>query len=150
MVLISGATLIEGRADGQTLPLTSDGTTQTALLPGPGPFAVTLEWGAPLAFAPGRASFVLPVPPAGAAHATIDLPGEQADVQLSSGVITRRSAANGRTVVEVALRPGTPAEIWWSMRDSAPVAAAREVRMLADVFTLVTLAIRTSQPRSPI
>ncbi len=57
----------------------------------------------------------------------------------SSGVITRRSAANGRTVVEVALRPGTPADVWWSMRDSAPVAAAREVRMLADVFTLVTL-----------
>ena len=137
--LISGATLIEGRADGQPLPLTAEGTTQSALLPGPGPFAVTLEWGAPLTYAPGRASFLLPVPPAGAAHATIDLPGEQADVHLSSGVITRRSATNGRTTVEVALRPGTPADVWWSMRDSAPVAAAREVRMLADVFTLVTL-----------
>ena len=37
------------------------------------------------------------------------------------------------------LRPGTATDVWWSMRDSAPVAAAREVRTLADVMTLVTL-----------
>jgi hypothetical protein len=39
----------------------------------------------------------------------------------------------------VTLRPGTATDVWWSMRDSAPVAAAREVRTLADVMTLVTL-----------
>ena len=137
--LVSGATLTEGNADGRPLPLAADGNAHTALLPGPAPFAVTLEWGAPLTFAPGRASFVLPVPPAGTARATIDLPGEQADLHLSAGVITRRSAAGGRTIVDVTLRPGTSAEVWWSMRDSAPVAAAREVRMLADVLTLVTI-----------
>jgi carboxypeptidase family protein len=137
--LISGATIIDANADGRPVPLSIDGGAHTALLPGPGPFAVTLEWGAPLAFAPGRASFSIPVPPAGAARATIDVPGEQADIHLSAGIITRRTAAAGRTVVEAALRPGTPAEVWWSMRDSAPVAAAREVRMLADVFTLVTI-----------
>jgi hypothetical protein len=137
--LVSGATLTEGNADGRPLPLAADGNAQTALLPGPAPFAVTLEWGAPLTFAPGRASFVLPVPPAGTARATIDLPGEQADLHLSAGVITHRSAAGGRTIVDVTLRPGTSAEVWWSMRDSAPAAAAREVRMLADVLTLVTI-----------
>jgi hypothetical protein len=137
--LIAGATIIEANADGRPVPLAIDGGAHTALLPGPAPFAVTLEWGAPLAFAPGRASFSMPVPPAGAARATIDIPGEQADIHLSAGIITRRTVAAGRTVVEAALRPGTPAEVWWSMRDSTPVAATREVRMLADVFTLVTI-----------
>src|SRR5262245_4753795 len=137
--LISGATLIEGTASGRPLPLSSDGVVHTALLPGPGPFALTLEWGAPLTFVPGRASFTLQVPPAGTARATIDLPGDQADVHLSAGLITRRSTANGRTIVDVTLRPGATSEVWWSMRDSAPVAALREVRMLADVMTLLTI-----------
>src|SRR5262245_10665790 len=138
--LVSGATLIEGTASGQPLPLAADGPMHTALLPGPGPFALTLEWGAPLTFVPGRASFTLPVPPAGTARATIDMPGDdQADVHVSQGLITRRSAANGRTTVEVTLRPGAATEVWWSMRDSAPVAALREVRMLDDVMTLLTI-----------
>src|SRR5262245_7473315 len=137
--LVAGATLIEGSASGRPLPLSADGAMHVALLPGPGPFALTLEWGAPLVFAPGRASFQLPVPPSGTARATIDLPGDQADVHVSAGLITRRTADNGRTIVEVTLRPGTATDVWWSMRDSAPVAAAREVRTLADVMTLVTL-----------
>ena len=90
-------------------------------------------------FVPGRASFVLPVPPAGTARATIDLPGDQADVHVSAGLVTRRATANGRTTVDVTLRPGSSTEVWWSMRDSAPVAAAREVRTLADVMTLITV-----------
>jgi hypothetical protein len=137
--LIAGATLIDGTASGRPLPLAADGPMHTALLPGPGPFAVTLEWGAPLTFVPGRASFTLPVPPAGTARATLDVPGDQADVHVSPGLITRRSVTNGRTVVEVTLRPGSPAEVWWSMRDSAPLAATRDVRTLADVMTLVTI-----------
>ena len=98
-----------------------------------------LEWAAPLTLRPGRAVFVLPVPPAGAARATIDLPGDQADVRLSAGWITRRSTANGRTIVEATLDPGSATEVSWSMRDSAPVASARELRMTADVMTMVTL-----------
>ena len=82
---------------------------------------------------------MLPVPPAGTARATIDLPGDQADVHLSSGLVTRRSTADGRTIVEATLDPGSSTEVWWSMRDSAPSAAARELRTLADVMTLVTL-----------
>jgi hypothetical protein len=137
--LIAGATLIDGTAAGRPLPLAADGPMHTALLQGPGPFALTLEWGAPLSFVPGRASFALPVPPAGTARATLDVPGDQADVHVSPGLITKRSVANGRTVVEVTLRPGSPAEVWWSMRDSAPLAAARDVRTLADVMTLITI-----------
>jgi hypothetical protein len=137
--LLAGATIVNASAGGRPLPLIVDGTAHTALLPGPGPFALTLEWGAPLTFMPGRASFVLPAPPAGTVRATIDLPGEQADVHLSSGLVTRRTVNAGRTIVDVTLTPGSSNEVWWSMRDSAPVAAAREARIVADVMTLLTL-----------
>src|SRR5262245_4467438 len=137
--LIAGATLTEGSAAGRPLPLLADGNAHAALVPGPGPFALSLDWGAPLTFAPGRASFVLPVPKSGTARATIDLPGDQADLHLSAGLVTRRTVVADRTIVEAALDPGAATEVWWTMRDSAPVAAARDVRTLADVMTLVTL-----------
>jgi len=138
--LLSGATVTEANAGGRPLPLVADGNAHTALVPGPGPFTLTLEWGAPLAYKPGRAGFTLPVPQAGTARATIDVPGEQADVHVSAGLITRRTVADGRTVVEATLDPGSSTEVWWSMRDSAPVAATRELRTVADVMTLITLS----------
>jgi hypothetical protein len=137
--LLSGATLIDANAGGRPLPLIADGNAHTALIPGPGPFSLSLEWGAPLQFKPGRASFVLPVPQAGTARATFDLPGDQADVHLSSGLITGKAIVGGRTIVEATLDPGSSTEVWWSMRDSAPTAAARELRTLADVMTLITI-----------
>jgi carboxypeptidase family protein len=137
--LLSGATLIDASAAGRPLPLVADGAAHTALIPGPGPFSLTLEWGAPLTFRPGRAAFVLPVPKSGTARATFDVPGDQADVRVSSGLITRRTAADGRTIVEATLDPGSSVEVSWSMRDSAPTAAARELRTLSEVMTLVTL-----------
>jgi hypothetical protein len=137
--LLSGATLIDASANGRPLPLVADGAAHTALIPGPGPFSLTLEWGAPLTFRPGRAAFVLPVPQSGTARATFDLPGDQADVRLSSGLVTRRTTVDGRTIVEATLDPGSSVDVSWSMRDSAPAAAARELRTLADVMTLVTL-----------
>ena len=139
VTLLSGATVIEAAQNGRPLPLVADGRQHAALVQGPGPFSVDLEWAAPLTLRPGRALFVLPVPPAGAARATIDLPGDQADVRLSVGWITRRSTANGRTIVEAALDPGSATEVSWSMRDSAPIASARELRLTADVMTMITL-----------
>ena len=137
--LLSGSTLIAATTPGRPVPLMTEGTSQFALVPGPGAFTLDLEWGSPLVFRPGRASFALPVPEAGTARATIDVPGEQADVHLSAGLITRRTVADGRTTVEATLVPGKPTEVWWSMRDSAPTVAARELRALADVLTLVTI-----------
>ncbi len=137
--LLTGATVIDASSGGSPVPLVTDGPTVQALVSGPGPFALTLQWGGPLVFRPGRASFVLPVPQAGAARATIDLPGEQADVRLSAGLITRRSAANGRTLVEATLDPGSATEVWWSMRDSTQAAQSKDVRALADILTLITL-----------
>ena len=137
--VLSGTTLVDATAAGRPTPLIAEGNAYTALLQGPGPFSLALDWGAPLKFAPGRASFVLPVPPAGTARGVFDLPGDQADIHLSSGLVTRRSTENGRTIVETTLDPGSSTEVWWSMRDSATVAAARDVRALADITTLLTL-----------
>jgi len=139
VAVLNGATLVDATIAGRPLPLLAEGTAQTALLPGPGPFTLNLDWGAPLTFAPGKGSFVLPALPAGTVRATIDVPSEQADVKLSSGLITRRTTNGGRTIIEATLTPGAPAEVSWSMRDSAPVAAARETRAAASVLTLVTL-----------
>ncbi len=137
--LISSATLVAATTAGRPLPLVADGQVHAALLSGPGSFSVDLEWGARLALRPGRASFLLPVPAAGTAHATIDIPGDQADVRLSAGLVTRRTSAGGRTIVEATLDPGSATDVSWSLRDSAPVAAAREVRTTADVLTLLTI-----------
>jgi hypothetical protein len=139
VAFLSGATLVDASSSGRPVPLVADGAVLAAIVPGPAPFSLTLDWGAPLSFGPGRASFTLPVPPAGAARATIEVPGEQADVRVSQGLITSRTAVDGRTIVEATLDPGRATQVSWSMRDSAPVAAAREVRALADVMTMVSI-----------
>jgi hypothetical protein len=139
VALLNGATLVDATIAGRPLPLITEGTAQTALLPGPGPFTLNLDWSAPLSYAPGKGLFVLPALAAGTVRATIDMPSEQADVKLSSGLVTRRTTNGGRTIIEATLTPGAPAEVSWSMRDSAPVSAARETRAAADVLTLVTL-----------
>ena len=138
--LIKGATLLEARAENQPLPVVAEGDLHVAFLTGPSTFAATLEVGTPLSFTPGRGAFVLPVPIAGSATAVIDVPGDQTDVHLSQGIVLRRSSANGRTAVEATLDPGTPTQVWWSTRDSAPTqASARDVQLLSDVKTLVTI-----------
>ena len=137
--LINGATLADVTSGGRPVALATDGQMLQALIAGPSAFAINADWGGPLYYKPGRASFFIPVPQAGAARARIDLPGEQADVHLSSGIITRRSTGEGRTIVEATLDPGAATEVWWSMRDSAPVAAVKDLRALAEVMTLITL-----------
>ena len=94
----------------------------------------------PLVTVPARASFALPVPPAASATAMIDVPGEQTDVHVSPGLVLSRTSANGRTTVDVTLVPGAPAQVWWTNRDTASAAPARDVRTLANLQTLVTIA----------
>jgi hypothetical protein len=137
--LIKDATLLDAGVDNRALPIVTEGGTHFALVSGPAAFSASLEAGASVVFSPGRASFVLPVPHAGSATASIDVPGEQADVRVSSGLIVRRASANGRTVVEVTLPTGRPAEVSWSTHEAAPTAAARHVRLLADVKSVVTI-----------
>ena len=137
--LIKDATLIDAGIENRALPIITEGGTHFALVSGPATFAATLEAGASVGFTPGRASFVLPVPHAGSATASIDVPGEQADVRVTSGLIVRRASANGRTVIDVTLQTGRPAEVSWSTHEAAPTAAPRDVRLLADVKSVVTI-----------
>ncbi len=141
VTLIKNATLLDAHMDNRPLPVIAEGGSHVALVTGPSTFSATLEVGASIAFAPGRASFALPVPDAGAATAAIDVPGEQADVHVLGGLILRRTSANGRTTVDVTLTPGTQTEVWWSTHDLAAAnPAARDVRLLADVRSIVTIA----------
>ena len=138
--LIKGATLLDARAENRPLPVVAEGDLHVAFLPGPTTFAATLEVGTPISFTPGRGMFVLPVPIAGTATAVFTVPGDQTDIHLSRGIVLRRSSANGRTTIEATLDPGTPTEVWWSTRDSAPTQPnARDAQMLSDVKTLVTI-----------
>jgi hypothetical protein len=138
--LIKNATVLDARMDNRPLPVIAEAGSHVALVAGPGPFSATLEVGSALTFAPGRGSFVLPVPAAGSATATIDVPGDQTDVHLSSGLILRRASANGRTTIEATLVPGTATEVWWSTHDSAPAnPSSRDVRLLSDVKSIVTI-----------
>lgn len=139
VTLVSGATLVDARTDGRSLPLLHDGDSHVAVLPGPAPFTVALEWVAPVTAAPGRASFALPVPAAGSVSATLDLPGDPAEVKVDGGLVTRRQTSGGRTTVDVTLEPGRRAQASWSVRETAAPVVAVAARTLADVKSLVTI-----------
>jgi hypothetical protein len=137
--LVAGGTFFDATAQDRAVPLVVEGNRIAAILTGPGPFSLALDWGTPLVYGSGRASFTLPVPRSGAARTTIDLPGEQADVHLSPGVVTRRTVTNGRTIVEATLDPGTSAEVWWTTRESAAGGSVRDTKLLADVLSLISV-----------
>src|SRR4051812_4858719 len=139
VALIKAATLLDARMENRPLPVASEGDTVVAFVNGPSTFSATLEVGSAITSSPGRASFTLPVPLAGSATAQIDVPGEQADVHVGNGIVLRRAAANGRTIVDVAVPSGRTVEVWWSTHDAAPVAVARDVRLLTDVKSVITI-----------
>jgi len=137
--LISNATLLDARTGDRPLPLVAEGNAHVAVVTGPATFSATLDWGSAITTAPGRGSFVLPVPPAGSATATFDVPGEQSDLRVSPGLVLRRTSAGGRTTIEATLDPGTATQVWWSARETNQTVVPRDVRMLADVKTLITI-----------
>jgi hypothetical protein len=137
--LIANATLLDARTADRPLPLLAEGNAHVAVVNGPATFSATLDWGSAITTSPGRGSFVLPVPPAGSATATFDVPGEQSDLRVSPGLVLRRTSAAGRTTIEAALDPGTATQVWWSARETNQTAVPRDVRMLADVKTLITI-----------
>jgi hypothetical protein len=137
--LIKGATLLEARMGDRPLPLLAESGNHVALLTGPSVFSATLEVGTAVTTSPGRGTFTLPVPEAGSATATIDVAGDQTDVRLSNGLVLRRRSFGGRTIVEATLDPGKSTQVSWSTRDSAPTVATRDVRLLSEVKTLVTI-----------
>src|SRR5215204_3009560 len=73
--LTTGLTILEAKQSGTALPLLQEGPNHSAILVGPGPFAVSLGVAAPLTIEAGRASFTLPVPLATSAILNLELPG---------------------------------------------------------------------------
>ena len=137
--LVAGATLTDARMDGRTLPLLHDDDVHVAVLPGPAPFAATVEWAAPISASPGRASFALPAPAAGSISGTLDLPGDPAEVRIEGGLVTKKQASGGRTTVDVSIEPGRHAQVSWSVRETAATVVPAASRTLADVRSLVTI-----------
>ena len=138
--LIAGATVVDARMAGQPLPLIVEQNTLAALLTGPRTFAIALEWASPLTSSPGRAAVTLPVPAAGTSLATIEIPGERSDVRVTPGTILRRESSGGLTILEVSLQPAAATQLSWSAREGMPITSpARDLRMLSDVRTLVTI-----------
>jgi hypothetical protein len=137
--LVGGATLTDARMDGRPLPLLYEGGVHVAVLSGPAPFSATLEWAAPVSSSPGRASFPLPAPTAGSISATLDLPGDPAEVRVDGGLVTRKQPAAGTTTVDVTLEPGRRAQVSWSVRETAVQVVPVASRTLADVRSLVTI-----------
>ncbi|MCM3872202.1 MAG: carboxypeptidase-like regulatory domain-containing protein, partial [Pyrinomonadaceae bacterium] len=137
--LTFGLTILEARQAGSPLPLLQEGSTHSAIINGPGRFSVTLNVAAGLTIDAGRASFFVPVPSASSSLLTLELAGNHADVRVEPGLITSRTAVNGRTTIEATLEPGKPARVWWTTREIAAPVAQREVRFLSDIKTVVSV-----------
>jgi hypothetical protein len=138
--LIAGMTVVDAQAQGRPLPLEQIDGTHTAILSGPGEFAVTLDAGIQLSIEPGRASFRLPVPQAGAVRLTLVVPGDNANVGIFPGLVTSRASSGGETTVEATLAPGQASTIGWTTRENVAPVVPREVRFLSDVKTLASVS----------
>jgi hypothetical protein len=137
--LIAGLTVIEAEQKQKPLPLVQEGTKQTAVLTGPGAFAVSLNVASALTVDAGRASFTLPVPSAASSSLTLDIPGNHADVRVEPGLVTSRASSNGHTLIEATLEAGKAAKVWWTTREVAAPVSQREARFTADIKTLVSV-----------
>jgi hypothetical protein len=138
--LTSSMIILNARQAGKQLPIEQDGGMHAVVLSGPAEFSVELDAGMPLNVEAGRASFTLPVPTAGSARLTLEIPVEHANAKITPGIITRSATENGRTVVEAALIPGQRTSIEWAVREMIAPAAPRELRFLSDVRTLASLS----------
>jgi len=137
--LTSGLTILEATQANKSLPLMQEGPVHSAILNGPGPFAVSLKIASALTIEAGRASFTVSVPPASSSLLTLDLPGNHANVRVEPGLVTSRTTTNGHTIVEATLEPGKPARVWWTTREIAAPVAQREVRFLSDIKSVVSV-----------
>jgi hypothetical protein len=138
--LTSGMTIFDAHQNGKGVPLIQENGTESALLPGPAEFSVSLSGGLPLRIEAGRASFVLPALPAGSIQVSLVIPGDHTIANLSPGVITGRKSQNGNTAIEATLVPGQPATFWWATREVVAPVVPRESRFLSDAKMLVSVS----------
>ena len=138
--LVSGATLVDVTSGGRPVPLITEGQALHALIAGPGAVRDRRSNGAGRCRIgqAGRRSccrFHKPAPRGPPSKCRAN----RLTFACQQGSITRRLVANGRTTIDATLDPGAATEVWWSMRDAAPVAAAKDLRALAEIMTLITL-----------
>ena len=137
--LTNGLTILEAKQANSPLPLLQEGRLHSAILNGPGTFAVTLNIASALTTEAGRASFTVQVPATSSSLLALDLPGNHANVRIEPGLITSRTTENGHTIVEATLEPGKPARVWWTTREIAAPVAQRGVRFLSDIKSVVSV-----------
>jgi Carboxypeptidase regulatory-like domain len=137
--LVSDATILSAKLGDSPVPLVTDATLASAIVDGPRPFRIELAWGVALSASPGRASLTLPVPIAGSAALSLDLPGRPGDVRIAPGAITRTTVSGDITRVEATLVPGSTTVLSWSSRETVAPSAPREVRTLSDVKTMISV-----------
>ena len=140
--LVSGMIILDAQQQGRELPLEHEGLMHSGLFSGPGEFAVTLKTGLTLKIETGRAVITLPVPNAGTTRLSLTVPGDQTLVDLSPGLITKRTSSNGKTTIEATLIPGQSTNIFWAARLALQPkqAAPKEVRFLSDIKTLISIS----------
>jgi hypothetical protein len=137
--LIAGLTILDTQPSAKPLPLLQEGPTTSAVVEGPGAFAVSLSVASALTVEAGRASFIVSVPAASSSVLSLDIPGNHADAHVEPGLITNRATINGHTVVEATLDTGKPAKVWWTTREITAPVTQREVRFLSDMKTLISV-----------
>jgi hypothetical protein len=137
--LTNGLMILEAQQAQKPLPLLQEGATHSAVINGPGAFAVSLNVATPLVEDTGRTSFTIPASAATSLTLNLDIPNNPADVQVEPGLITNRLTANGRTIVEATLEPGKSTKIFWTTRELTTPLTQREARFLSDVKTLVSV-----------
>ncbi len=137
--LCGDVAVLSAEAGGAPLPLITENQSRAAVLRGPGRFDISLDVIIPVRVEAGRAALTIPVPAAGTARLSLDLPGDHTNVRLESGLITAKSAAGTRTVLEATLVPGSPSTVYWATREMPVLTVAREIRYVADVKTLVSV-----------
>ncbi len=138
--LIKGATLLEARMDNRPLPVIAEGGARRARDGSGDVLARRSKSGRALSFTPGRGAFILPVPSPASVTATIDVPGDQTDVHLSTGascsaIVRRTAGRRSRRRSSRARRPRCGGR----RRQRADAATARDVRLLSDVKSIVTI-----------
>ncbi len=137
--LCGDVAVLAAEAGGIPLPLIAESQSRAAVLRGPARFDVSLDVIIPVQVEAGRAGLTIPAPSAGTVRLNLDLPGDHTNVRLQPGLVTARSAAGSRTLLEATLVPGSPSTVFWATRETPALAVAREIRYVADVKTLVSV-----------
>lgn len=137
-VLLGSQAGVTGAHSGAgAIPLLQESGNHFALLSGPGPFSLKLDLAMPVTSEGGRASFVVPMLRAGTIRMRVEVAGPNADVKLDAGLIVRKTAVAGATIVEATLLSAQPVRVSWTARETS--STPREARWVSDVKTLVTV-----------